>query len=106
MSNNTYIDDTNNGTLATIFGYIEFILFGIKLWIIVICIMYVNMYATGRAQRTVLGIHCFQLQKNVLILKRYSTLFQFIHLLVFILSWGQCLQIALDNKMFKKYISN
>lgn len=49
MSNNTYVDDTNNGALATIFRYIEFILFEIKLWIIVICIMYVNMYATGGA---------------------------------------------------------
>lgn len=74
MSNNTYVDDTNNGALATIFGYIEIILFEIKLWIIVICIMYVNMYATGGAERIVLGIHCFQL-KEILILKTYSIWF-------------------------------
>lgn len=103
MSNNTYIDDTNNGTLATIFGYIEFILFGIKLWIIVICIMYVNMYATGRAQRTVLGIHCFQLQKKCFNIKNVFNTFPVNPRANIHLKLGTLL---LDNKMFKKYISN
>lgn len=47
MLNNIYVDDINNGVFVIIFGYIEFIFFEIKLWIIVICIMYVNMYVIG-----------------------------------------------------------
>lgn len=44
MLNNIYVDDINNGVFVIIFGYIEIIFFEIKLWIIVIGIMYFNMY--------------------------------------------------------------
>lgn len=44
MLSNIYVDDINNGVFVIIFGYIEIIFFEIKLWIIVIGIMYFNMY--------------------------------------------------------------
>lgn len=47
MLNNIYVDDINNGVFVIIFGYIEIIFFEIKLWIIVIGIMYFNMYVIG-----------------------------------------------------------
>lgn len=44
MLSNIYVDDINNGVFVIIFGYIEIIFFEIELWIIVIGIMYFNMY--------------------------------------------------------------